>query len=97
MIDNMNNDIHAQTARELFGEDGPAFRLLAKRINFGRMYGGTGRLMPHQQELVKQAEGMTRKAWPGLNLDCGKTGALHIEPDSLFYDETSIIIERRQQ
>ncbi len=93
----MSNDIHAQTARELFGDDGPAFRLLAKRINFGRMYGGTGRPMTHQQELVDKARQMTSAAWPGLNLDCGKTGALHVEPDSLFYDETSIIIERRQQ
>jgi hypothetical protein len=98
-----DHDMHAQTARDLFGEDGPAFRSLAKEINFLRLYGGREkvqgeRLFPHQEEVIAQAREMTHWAWPGLALapDTGKMAAapalvpaIHHEPE--FLDETSIV------
>ena len=83
----MDNDIHAQTARELFGVVTPATRRMGKDANFARVYGGN--LFPYQQELLDKAKEMTHRAWPGLNLDCGKTG----EP--IIRDEVSIIIKRK--
>jgi len=85
----MSNDFHAQTARELFGNDDPAHRRLAKDINFGRMYGGA-RLLPHQQDLIEKAREMTNRFFPGLRLDTAKTGPL-----SIVADETSVIVERK--
>lgn len=82
-------DIHSQTARELFGDDSPPHRRLAKEINFGRMYGGA-RLMPHQEALLTQAREMTNRFIPGLRLNTAKTGPL-----SIVVDEISVIIGRK--
>ncbi len=76
----MNNphDLHAQTARELFGEPvTPSTRWLAKNINFMRLYGGSmyneftrgygdAKLLPHQEELIAKAKEMGHRAWPGM-------------------------------
>ena len=80
----MDNDIHAQTARELFGVVTPATRRMGKDANFARVYGGN--LFPFQQELLDKAKEMTHRSWPGLNT--GKTHNLAI------IDETSVARKR---
>lgn len=101
----MNNDIHSQTARELFGDDSPAFRRLAKDINFTRLYSGRdvpvdAKLFPHQEEMLAKAREMSHRAWPGLARFAPGTGktadALPVAEPTLrgeveYLDETAII------